>query len=85
MLGGVVVGTKLGVSATVLYLLVYMAMNIVCVRRVVTACASAPTGDDISAFAGLGAVRLARLADDDRDARRSPGSPAPSGSSASSS
>jgi NADH-quinone oxidoreductase subunit N len=54
MLGGVVVGTKLGASATVLYLLVYLAMNL-CAFAVITAVQmSGSQDDDISAFAGLG-------------------------------
>jgi NADH-quinone oxidoreductase subunit N len=68
MLGGVVVGTQLGVQATVLYLAVYLFMNlaafavIVAQEDEVLAAAGAdaddaPGGDDISAFAGLGARR----------------------------
>jgi NADH-quinone oxidoreductase subunit N len=54
MLGGVVVGTKLGASATVLYLIVYLAMNL-CAFAVITAVQmSGSQDDDISAFAGLG-------------------------------
>jgi NADH-quinone oxidoreductase subunit N len=54
MLGGVVVGTKLGASATVLYLMVYLAMNL-CAFAVITAVQmSGSQDDDISAFAGLG-------------------------------
>jgi NADH-quinone oxidoreductase subunit N len=67
MLGGVVVGTRLGISATVLYLTVYLAMNmsafavIVAVERgaggadVPDGGGAPPAGDDISALAGLGA------------------------------
>jgi NADH-quinone oxidoreductase subunit N len=55
MLGGVVVGTKLGASATVLYLMVYLAMNL-CAFAVITAVQNAgEDDDDISRFAGLGA------------------------------
>jgi NADH-quinone oxidoreductase subunit N len=54
MLGGVVVGTKLGASATVLYLMVYLAMNL-CAFAVVTAIQQGQDGDDdISLFQGLG-------------------------------
>jgi NADH-quinone oxidoreductase subunit N len=54
MLGGVVVGTKLGASATVLYLMVYMAMNL-CAFAVITAVQKGEDGDaDISRFKGLG-------------------------------
>jgi NADH-quinone oxidoreductase subunit N len=60
MLGGVVVGTKLGVDATVLYLGVYLAMNMAAFAVIVgvehsPAMAGAPdVGDDIAALAGLG-------------------------------
>jgi NADH-quinone oxidoreductase subunit N len=54
MLGGVVVGTKLGASATVLYLMVYLAMNL-CAFAVITAVQHGQDGDDdISLFQGLG-------------------------------
>jgi NADH-quinone oxidoreductase subunit N len=54
MLGGVVVGTKLGASATVLYLMVYLAMNL-CAFAVITAVQEGGVeDDDISRFAGLG-------------------------------
>jgi NADH-quinone oxidoreductase subunit N len=65
MLGGVVVGTQLGVQATVLYLLVYLAMNLAAFAVIVAqentgrAPRDAPDapvpGDDISSLAGLGA------------------------------
>jgi NADH-quinone oxidoreductase subunit N len=62
MLGGVVVGTRLGIQATVLYLLVYLAMNysafavIVAQERELGGYDVGGTGgDDISALAGLGA------------------------------
>jgi NADH-quinone oxidoreductase subunit N len=59
MLGGVVVGTKLGVDATVLYLMVYLAMNMAAFAVIVSVerddAVSKPVGDDISALAGLGA------------------------------
>jgi NADH-quinone oxidoreductase subunit N len=55
MLGGVVVGTKLGVQATVLYLAFYVGMNL-CAFAVVTAVErDSPEGDDISSLRGLGA------------------------------
>jgi NADH-quinone oxidoreductase subunit N len=58
MLGGVVVGTKLGVDATVLYLMVYLAMNMAAFAVIVSVerddAVSKPTGDDIGALAGLG-------------------------------
>jgi len=56
MLGGVVVGTQLGIQATVLYLGVYLAMNIAAFA-VIVAVERPPDGggDDVSALAGLGA------------------------------
>ncbi len=58
MLGGVVVGTKLGVDATVLYLMVYLAMNMAAFAVIVAVerddAVSTPVGDDIGALAGLG-------------------------------
>jgi len=66
MLGGVVVGTQLGVEATVLYLAVYLFMNLAAFAVIEAQedelLASdpslpddAPPGDDISALGGLGA------------------------------
>jgi NADH-quinone oxidoreductase subunit N len=54
MLGGVVVGTKLGVQATVLYLAFYVGMNL-CAFAVISAVErDAPDGDDIASIRGLG-------------------------------
>jgi NADH-quinone oxidoreductase subunit N len=55
MLGGVVVGTQLGIQATVLYLMVYLAMNFAAFAVVVAEERERPDGDDVSALAGLGA------------------------------
>jgi NADH-quinone oxidoreductase subunit N len=55
MLGGVVVGTQLGIQATVLYLFVYLAMNMAAFAVVVSAELDHPAGDHIAAIAGLGA------------------------------
>ncbi|MBV8218493.1 MAG: NADH-quinone oxidoreductase subunit N, partial [Solirubrobacterales bacterium] len=56
MLSGVVVGTQLGVQATVLYLLFYLAMNLAPFAVIVATEAEDPDrGDDISALSGLGA------------------------------
>jgi NADH-quinone oxidoreductase subunit N len=62
MLGGVVVGTRLGIQATVLYLLVYLAMNysafaviVAQERELGSSDVGGEGGDDISALAGLGA------------------------------
>jgi NADH-quinone oxidoreductase subunit N len=57
MLGGVVVGSQLGVQATVLYLAVYLAMNIAAFAVIIAQEDDRPDGDDISALAGLGARR----------------------------
>ncbi len=58
MLGGVVVGTQLGVQATVLYLGVYLVMNLAAFAVIVGVEGTGDaggSGDDISALAGLGA------------------------------
>src|SRR5205085_7432584 len=55
MLGGIVVGTKLGIQATVLYLLAYLAMNMCAFAVIVAEEHERPDGDDITALAGLGA------------------------------
>jgi NADH-quinone oxidoreductase subunit N len=54
MLGGVVVATKLGVQATVLYLAGYLAMNLAAFAVIVTIERTSDDGDDISGIAGLG-------------------------------
>jgi NADH-quinone oxidoreductase subunit N len=52
----VVVGSQLGVQASVLYLLAYLAMNMACFACIVGREAEQPEfGDDISTLAGLGA------------------------------
>jgi NADH-quinone oxidoreductase subunit N len=55
MLSGVIVGTQLGVEATVLYIGVYLAMNLAAFA-VIIACEHGDdiAGDDISSLAGLG-------------------------------
>ncbi len=55
MLSGVVVGTKLGVQATVLYLMLYLVMNMAGFAVIVAAQNERPDGDDVAALAGLGA------------------------------
>ena len=55
MLAGVVVATRLGVDATVLYLAVYLFMNLAAFAVIVAAQDEREDGDDISALAGLGA------------------------------
>ena len=54
MLGGVVVGTRLGVDATVLYLTIYLAMNLAAFAVVVAVEKTGGQGDDIAALRGLG-------------------------------
>jgi NADH-quinone oxidoreductase subunit N len=55
MLCGVVVGTRLGVEATVLYLAVYMFMNIAAFAVIVAVQNARADGDELSGIAGLGA------------------------------
>ncbi len=66
MLGGVVVGTQLGIQATVLYLAVYLFMNLAAFAVIVAQedelfgsddSEDRTGGDDMSALAGLGARR----------------------------
>ena len=57
MLAGVVVGTRLGVDATVLYLAVYLLMNVTAFAVIVAAQAERADGDDLLGIAGLGARR----------------------------
>jgi len=54
MLAGVVVGTQLGVQATVLYILIYLAMNLAAFAVIVAVEREGDSGDDISGLAGLG-------------------------------
>ncbi len=55
MLGGVVVGTQLGIQATILYIIFYLFMNMAAFAVIVAAERESPDGDDISSIAGLGA------------------------------
>jgi NADH-quinone oxidoreductase subunit N len=55
MLAGVVVGTRLGVDATVLYLAVYLLMNIAAFAVIVAAQNERADGDELSGIVGLGA------------------------------
>ncbi len=57
MLAGVVVGTRLGIKATVFYLAVYLAMNLAAFAVVIARERETALGDDISSIAGLGASR----------------------------
>jgi NADH-quinone oxidoreductase subunit N len=55
MLGGVIVATKLGIQATVLYLIAYVMMNFAAFAVVIARERERADGDDLSALAGLGA------------------------------
>ena len=57
LLAGVVVASRLGVQATVLYLAVYLAMTLAAFAVVTARERETSRGDDISALAGLGASR----------------------------
>jgi NADH-quinone oxidoreductase subunit N len=57
MLAGVVVTTRLGVQATVFYLLVYVAMNMAAFAVIVARERETGLGDSISAVEGLGSER----------------------------
>ncbi|HUB74214.1 MAG TPA: NADH-quinone oxidoreductase subunit N [Solirubrobacteraceae bacterium] len=57
MLAGVVVGTKLGVSATVLYLAVYLLMNMASFAVIVARERETGLGDSFASIAGLGRER----------------------------
>ena len=57
MLAGVVVATKLGVSATVFYLAVYLLMNMAAFAVIVARERETGLGDEIDAIAGLGRER----------------------------
>jgi NADH-quinone oxidoreductase subunit N len=56
ILAGVVVATKLGLQATVFYLAVYLLMNIAAFAVIIIRERETALGDDIAAFAGLGAT-----------------------------
>jgi NADH-quinone oxidoreductase subunit N len=57
MLAGIVVSTRVGVQATVFYLLVYLVMNVAAFAVVVARERETDRGDDISALAGIGGDR----------------------------
>jgi NADH-quinone oxidoreductase subunit N len=57
MLAGVVVSTRLGVSATVFYLFAYTVMNLAAFAVVIARERETPFGDDLRALYGLGAER----------------------------
>ena len=55
MLAGVVVGSALGVQATVLYLMGYLAMNMAAFAVIIASQGQRPDGDSVAALGGLGA------------------------------
>jgi NADH-quinone oxidoreductase subunit N len=55
MLAGVVVGSRLGVNATVLYLAVYLMMNLAAFAVIVAVQSERSDGDELSGLTGLGA------------------------------
>jgi NADH-quinone oxidoreductase subunit N len=54
MLSGVVVGSRLGVQATMFYLMAYLAMNMAAFAVIVAAQQERPDGDSVTALGGLG-------------------------------
>ena len=57
MLAGVVVATKLGISATIFYLMVYVVMNLAAFAVIIARERQTGLGDDISSLYGLGRDR----------------------------
>jgi len=57
IMGGVVVSTRLGASATIFYLVVYLMMNLAAFAVIVARERETTHGDDIDAVAGLGSER----------------------------
>jgi NADH-quinone oxidoreductase subunit N len=57
IMGGVVVSTRLGASATIFYLIVYLLMNIAAFAVIIARERETSFGDDIDAVAGLGSQR----------------------------
>ncbi len=55
ILAGVAVATQLGARATLLYLIVYLLMNVAAFAVIISRERSTPYGDDIDSVAGLGA------------------------------
>ena len=68
LLAGVVVGTALGLQATVFYLAVYLVMNVAAFAVVIARERVSEHGDDLASLENLGRPALAGVADDDRDA-----------------
>ena len=59
MLAGVVVASRLGLQATLFYLVVYLVMNLAAFAVIVARERETPLGDDIASLHGLGASRPA--------------------------
>ncbi len=57
MLGGIVVGTRLGLEAMVFYLAVYLAMNLAAFAVIIAREQEGGEGDDLAGFANLGRTR----------------------------
>jgi NADH-quinone oxidoreductase subunit N len=57
MLAGVVVASRLGLQATVFYLVTYLVMNLAAFAVIVARERETPLGDDIASLNGLGATR----------------------------
>ena len=57
IMGGVVVSTRLGASATIFYLVAYLLMNIAAFAVIIARERETSFGDDIDAVAGLGSQR----------------------------
>ncbi len=57
MLGGIVVGTRLGLEAMVFYLAVYLAMNLAAFAVIVAREQEGGEGDDVAGLANLGRTR----------------------------
>ncbi|MGD0197273.1 MAG: NADH-quinone oxidoreductase subunit N [Solirubrobacteraceae bacterium] len=56
ILAGVAIATTLGARATILYLIVYLLMNLAAFAAIIARERATPYGDDIDAVAGLGAA-----------------------------
>jgi len=57
MLAGVVVASRLGIQATVFYLVTYLVMNLAAFAVIVARERETPLGDDIASLNGLGSTR----------------------------
>jgi NADH-quinone oxidoreductase subunit N len=57
IMGGVVVSSRLGIAATIFYLVVYLLMNLTAFAVIIARERETPYGDDIDAVAGIGGSR----------------------------